>query len=137
LQKRYAIVGAVLLVALAGVWLWGASGTWTAERALAAAELRNALVQGRSNVLEARLDIYNVNFGEASRHLEAAKAELATAKARLSDAGRQPDVDRLAAAVAKIDDAQRAAGALNQDANTIAAEAAAVIASLLNAPDTR
>jgi hypothetical protein len=40
----------------------------------AIAELRDGLLEGRAAVLEARLDIYSVNFGEASRHLEAARS---------------------------------------------------------------
>ncbi|MDP1570170.1 MAG: hypothetical protein Q8L86_09210 [Vicinamibacterales bacterium] len=125
-------LGAALLVALGAGWAWGASGTWDLTRALRMAELRNVLLEGRAAVLDARLDIYSVNFGEASRHLEAARSAVHDAEARLDDLGRQEDATPLALALAKIDEAQRMAGELNQDANALAADAAKAINDVLD-----
>ena len=58
--------------------------------------------------------IYSVNFGEASRHLEAARSALRAAEARLKSLGRQADTKPLELALAKMDEAQRMAGQLNQ-----------------------
>jgi hypothetical protein len=59
-------IGVALLVALGGGWAWGASGQSDLNRALRIAELRDDLLEARAAVLDARLDIYSVNFGEAT-----------------------------------------------------------------------
>jgi hypothetical protein len=112
-----------LVVALAAAWLWGSSGTRDLQRALDAAELRNDLLAARGAVLSARVDLYLVNFGDASRDFEAARTVLRQAEGRLKTAGRDEDVKRLAEALAKLDEAQQLAGKLDQTANARAAEA--------------
>jgi len=120
-------IGVALLVALGGGWAWGAMGRSDLNHALGIAELRADLLEARAAALDARLDIYSVNFGEASRHLEVARSALRAANARLSDLGRPEDVERLKNASTRIDEAQRTAGQLNQDANALAADAAKTI----------
>ena len=120
-----------LLVALLAGWLWGASGKWDLDRALQASELRIDLLEARSSVLDARLDLYNVNFGDASRHLESARTLLGRAGERLKNLGRQDDVKRLDLALVRIDEAQQLAGQLDQGANSRAAEAAKTIQDVL------
>jgi hypothetical protein len=129
--KRTLGTGVALLVALGIGWVWGASGRLDISRSLELAELRHGLLEGRSAVLEARLDIYSVNFGEASRHLEMARSALRAADARLNDLGRQEDATRLKIALTRIDEAQRTAGQLSQDANSQAADAARTISEVL------
>jgi hypothetical protein len=124
-------IGVALLVALGAGWAWGASGRSAVNRALQTAELRDGLLEGRAAVLDARLDIYSVNFGDASRHLEAARRALRAADARLIGLGRQEDATRLKLALTRIDEAQRMAGQLNQDANALAADAAKTINDVL------
>ena len=124
-------IGVALLVALGAGWAWGASGRSAVNRALQTAELRDGLLEGRAAVLDARLDIYSVNFGDASRHLEAARSVLRAADARLNGLGRQEDAKTLEIALTRIDEAQRMAGQLNQDANALAAEAAKTINDVL------
>ena len=120
-----------LLVALGVGWFWGASGRWSAERALQAAELRGDLFEARSLVLAARVDLYNVNFGDASRHLSDAKGVLGHATERLKTSGRTEVAKRLDPALARIDEAQQLAGRLDQGANSRAAEAAKTIDEVL------
>jgi hypothetical protein len=129
--KRILGTGVALLVALGVGWVWGASGRLDISRSLALAELRDDLLEGRAAVLDARLDIYSVNFGEASRHLEIARSELRAADARLTGLGRQEDATHLKIALTRIDEAQRVAGQLNQDANSLAADAARMIDDVL------
>jgi len=126
-----------VLVALGAGWAWGASGKAEINRALRVAELRNRLLESRTAVLDARLDIYSVNFGDASRHFEAARDALRAAQARLIDLGRQDDAKRAALALTRIDEAQRRAGQLNQDANALAADAAKTISDVLGATAAR
>lgn len=124
-------VGLALLVALGAGWVWGASGKATINRALQIAELRVELLEGRAAVLDARLAIYSVNFGDASRHFEAARTALRAATARLTGLGLAEDAKSLEAALTRIDEAQRQAGQLNQDANAVADDAAKTIGEVL------
>ena len=130
-MKLILAIGAALLVAVGVGWAWGASGKSDISRALQTAELRNGLLEGRAAVLDARLDIYSINFGEASRHFEAARSALRAADARLKDFGMQEDAARVQMALMRIDDAQRMAGQLNQNANSLAADAAKTISDVL------
>jgi len=120
-----------LVVVLLGGWIWGASGKGTLDRALEASELSNDLLEARSSVLAARLDLYSVNFGDASRHLESARAQLGRAEGQLTGLGRKDDVKQLQTASAQIDEAQRLARQLDQSANARAAEAATIIDKVL------
>ena len=120
-----------LLVALGVGWFWGASGRWAVERALQAAELRSDLFEARSLVLAARVDLYNVNFGDASRHLSDAKGALGHATERLKAGGRTEVAKQLDPALARIGEAQQLAGRLDQGANSRAAEAAKTIDDVL------
>ena len=126
-----------LVVVLLGGWFWGASGRGNLNRALQASELRTDLLEGRSSVLTARLDLYRVNFGDASRHLEDARGALRRAEEQLKGLGRQDDVKRLGPALTRIDEAQRLAGQLDQDANSRAAEAVTTIDDVLGTEVTR
>jgi hypothetical protein len=136
MRKLISIV-VLLLVALFGGWLWGASGRWTVERGQQASELRQELLEGRSAVLDARLDLYSVNFGEASRHFENARAILRRADERLKSLGRDDSAKQLETALARIDDAQRLAGKLDQSANARAGEAARIIADVMDSEAKR
>jgi hypothetical protein len=131
MMKRVLVVGLALLAALGAGWAWGASGRSAINRALRIADLRDGLLEGRAAVLDARLDIYSVNFGDASRHLEEARSALDAQDTRLNDLGREEDAKRLKVASARIDEAQRLAGQLNQDANSVAADAAKTIDDVL------
>jgi hypothetical protein len=122
-----------LLVALSAAWVWGASGKRDLQRALDAAELRNDLLGARGAVLSARVDLYVVNFGDASRDFEAARTALQRAEDRLKTLGRDEDVKRLAVALARVDEARQFAGKLDQTANARAAEAVKPIDEVLAA----
>jgi hypothetical protein len=133
MNKAKAVLGVfvALLVAGLGGWFWGASGTRAVDRALQESELRNDLLEARSSVLSARLDLYTINFGDASRRLEDARGALRRADEQLKSLGRQDDVKRLEPAFTRIDEAQRLAGQLDQSANARAAEAAKIIDDVL------
>ena len=126
-----------LVVALLAGWIWGASGRSQMARALQTSELRSELLGARAAVLDARVAIYSVNFGEASRHLEDARGLLGRADERLKSLGRDDEVRRVETALASIDEAQRMAGKLDQSANSRAGEAAKMVADVLDAEATR
>ena len=83
-------------------------------------------------MLDARVDLYNINFGEASRHLAEARELLRRAAGELEKLSRANDAKLLAPASAAIDDAQRLAGKLNQGAQGRAAEAVKTIDAALD-----
>jgi len=106
-------------------------------RALQASELRGELHGARAAVLDARVAIYSVNFGEASRHLEGARGLLGRADDRLKSLGRDDEARQVHSALASIDEAQRMAGKLDQSANSRAGEAAKVVADVLDAAEAK
>ena len=120
-----AILFIVIAIALAvlGGYLWGAAGRWRAEDALARAGAGLPLAHARGNMLAARVNLFEVNFGEASRSLEAAKGDLMTAAGTLD----RLDLDSEAAAArevaARVEDARQLAGRLDQTANSRLADA--------------
>lgn len=115
-------VGVAVLTFLIG-WLWGASGRSAAEHAQQRAEMALGLEEARTSILHGRVAIYNVNFGDASREFEEAKAALTRVRAQLNELGREEDGGRVATALAKLDEAQRQVNSLDQTANATAAEA--------------
>jgi len=121
---------AVMMALVAG-WAWATWNHSGTAAALQTAELRGELLGARAATLDARVAIYSVNFGEASAHLENARGLLRRADERLKGLGRTDDAGQLAAALAAIDDAQRMAGKLDQNANTRAGDAARVLADVL------
>jgi hypothetical protein len=121
--KLILAVAIALIVVLGLGFAWGSSGRVTAQRALDDAKQQLDLAEGRGRVLEARVSIYNVNFGDAQRQLEEAKAPLTRARDRYQDQGRRDAADALSAALARVQEAQRLAGKLDQNANTQANEA--------------
>ena len=126
-----------LLVALLGGWIWGASGRSDAGRALETAELRSELLGARAAILDARVAIYSVNFGEASQHLENARGLLRRAEERFKSLARDDEGKQVRASLAAIDDAQRMTGKLDQSANSRAGDAAKMLADLLDAEAKR
>jgi hypothetical protein len=121
--KLILAVAIALVVVLGLGFAWGSSGRVTAQRALDDAKQQLDLAEGRGRVLEARVSIYNVNFGDAQRQLEEAKAPLTRARDRYQDQGKRDAADALSAALARVQEAQRLAGKLDQNANTQANEA--------------
>jgi hypothetical protein len=126
-----------LLLALLAGWFWGASGQRETTAALQAAELQGDLLGARAALLDARVAVYSVNFGEASGHLENARGLLHRAEERLRNAGRDDQVQQAQNALKAIDEAQRMAGKLDQSANSRAGDAAKILADMLNSGTRR
>src|SRR5687767_14352081 len=93
-----------LVVALLAGWIWGRSGLSATARELQSSELRGDLLGARAAVLDARVAIYSINFGEASRHLEDARVLLGRAEERLKSLGRNAELKQVQAAQASIDE---------------------------------
>ena len=123
-KSRLVLAGiALLLVAFVAVWFVAGSGKSEAERQAAENHMLLQIQTGMTRVLEARVALYNVNFGDASGKFEGAKGVFLQARDRLNATNRQADAGVLDKVIGLINEAQRMAGALDQGANTKAAEA--------------
>jgi hypothetical protein len=123
-RGRLALTAVVaLLVTLGFGYLWGSSGRYPLQNALEEARAHLDLAEARGQLLDARVSLYNMNFGEASRHFEEAKPPLQRARDRYQQDGNNAAADRIAASLAHIDEAQRLAGKLDQAANSKASDA--------------
>jgi hypothetical protein len=112
-----------LALAVLGGWIWGATGQSRTEAALARASVNLHLANARSNMLAARVNLFEVNFGDASRSLESARADLLTVAEAFDRQRMKSEAAAAREVVARIDDAKQLAGRLDQTANTRLAEA--------------
>ncbi len=116
-----AIVALVVCVGLG--FAWGASGRVALQESLNGARQQIDLADARAGVLEGRVNLYNNNFGDASRHFEDAKPPLRRVKDRYQESGRSDAAASVDAALGHVEEAQRLANKLDQAANSKAAEA--------------
>jgi hypothetical protein len=121
--KSFFLMLVALLLAVLGGWIWGAADRLHATDALSRSGAGLHLANGRAYLLQARVDLFEVNFGDASRDLEAARAELKTAEKALDEQGRKAEAESVGKALIRIDDGQQLAGRLDQSANARLAEA--------------
>jgi hypothetical protein len=125
--KGFLALMVALLLAVLGGWIWGAAGRSQSDEALVQSGVRLHLAGARAAILEARVNLFEVNFGNASRSLEAARADLKTAAEAMDRSGRKGDADAARSALAKVDEAQQLAGKLDQTANARLAEAVGLL----------
>jgi hypothetical protein len=117
------IVLVALIVTLGLGYAWGAAGRWTVETALEDSHHQLDLADARGALLDARVSLYNNNFGDASRRFEDAKATLRRLKDWLQDDGKNEAALSIDAAIRHVEEAQRLAGQLDPAANSRAGEA--------------
>ncbi|HJR61728.1 MAG TPA: hypothetical protein VJ813_20140 [Vicinamibacterales bacterium] len=123
-RGRILLAALVALVVCLGLgYAWGASGRRTLESALDTTRQQLDLAEARGALLDARVSLYNNNFGDASRRLEDAKIPLRNVKERYQDAGESQAASGIDAALTHVDEAQRLAGKLDPTANARAGEA--------------
>jgi len=121
--KAIAVMLAALALAVLGGWLWGVAGQSRTEEALARAGAGLHLANARGNMLAARVNLFEANFGEASRSLESAKADLVTSAEAFDRMRLKEEAAAAREVAARVDDARQLAGRLDQAANTRLAEA--------------
>lgn len=123
-RGRIALVGLATLIIVLGLgYAWGSSGRGVLQTALDEARQRLDLAEARGALLDARVALYNNNFGEASRRFEDTKGPLRRVKDRMQDAGESRSASSIDAALRLVNEAQIMAGKLDPSANAQAAEA--------------
>jgi hypothetical protein len=123
-RSRLILAGVAVLVVTLGLgYAWGVSGRAAAANALTDARQQLDLAEARGRILDARVSLYNMNFGDASRNLEEAKDPLRRVRERYQEERRNDAASSIDAALRHVDEAQRLAGKLDQAANSKANEA--------------
>src|ERR671917_1865703 len=96
ISKLILVAFIALIVTLGLGYAWGAYGRLAIQGALDDTRQQLDLAEARGHLLDARVSLYNMNFGDASRRLEEAKAPLRRTRDRYSERNR----DEAARAVA-------------------------------------
>jgi hypothetical protein len=123
-RAKLALTAFVALIVTLGLgYAWGASGRFSLTKALDDSRQLLDLAEARGYILDARVSLYNVNFGDASRQFEEAKAPLRRAQDRYQSAGKNAAANSIAAALESAAEGQRLAAKLDQTANAKAADA--------------
>jgi hypothetical protein len=123
-RTRLVLLGFATLVIAVGIgYAMGGSGRFTLQHALDETRAQLDIAEARGYLLEARVSLYNVNFGDASRHFEEAKAPLRRVRERYQSDGKNAAAATIAAAIAHAEEGQRLAGKLDQTANAKANDA--------------
>jgi hypothetical protein len=104
-------------------WLVGSSGRSTADQERRAFEERADFASARALILEGRVSLFLVNFGDASRRFEEARVIVERAQTRLRESGQAERAGRLEIVLTKLRDAQRLSSSLDAAAQNAAAEA--------------
>ena len=121
---RWVAAALIALIVSFGVgYALGGSGRVSAQNALEEIRSRLDIAEARGQILEARVSLYNMNFGDASRHFEDAKAPLRRVHQRYQNAGKNAAASSIAAALEHIAEGQRLAGKLDQASNSKANDA--------------
>ena len=121
---KIALTALVALIVTLGLgYAWGSSGRFSMSNALEESRQQLDLAEARGHLLDARVSLYNVNFGDASRHFEEAKAPLRRAQDRYQNMGKNAAANSIAAALENAAEGQRLAAKLDQTANAKAGDA--------------
>ena len=128
--KSIAWISLVVIVAALSGWVWGASGRSEIDRDRRAAEQRADLLEARALILDGQVQIFLVNFGEASRRFESAIGAVERLQTTLRETGQAERAGRLEIPLTHLRDAQRLAASLDPSARNSAEEALQALASM-------
>jgi hypothetical protein len=128
--KILAIVAGVVVAAAIGGWVYGASGRSTLEGERRAAIQRADMMEARSLILDGQVQVFLVNFGEASQRYEGARVVIERMQLALREVGQAERAGRLEIAATHLRDAQRLASSLDGSARNAGQEALASLEAL-------
>ena len=125
LLKIIAAVALGFVLALAGGWVWGASGRLELQSRLKQTDLRLQIAEARARLLAARVDLYTLNFGAAAQNLESAKVPLEAVIGSYERDGEASRLTEARAALAAVEEARKLAAQVDQSAQGAAVRALA------------
>lgn len=121
---RLLFVSVFVIIVLLGLgYAIGVSGRGDVQRALDASRQQLDLAEARGHLLDARVSLYNNNFGDAMRRYEDAQQPMQRIRERFADAGNGEAARQVGAALERLEEARRLAGKLDPGANTKTGEA--------------
>lgn len=119
-----------LVVAFGGGWLLGASGKGAVEQQRRALEERADLAEARAAMLDGRVSLFLVNFGDASRRFSAARAVVERVQIQFRETGRAEAAGQLEVVIAHLKDAERLSLSLDASAQNAADQALQALATV-------
>ena len=122
-MRLYGIIAGAIVLAFGVGWIYGASGKSDLELKGRSAIERAETTEIRTRILDGRVSLYQMNFGEATKHFAEAAASVERMQAVLREQGSADRVARLDVVLNHIREAQRLAVSLDQNAQNAAAEA--------------
>jgi len=128
-SKLFGIVAALVAVVGLSGWIYGASGRSDVERARRDAVQRTDLTEARALVLEGQLAVYQLNFGDAAKRFDAARAPVERVQTALRETGQAERAGRLEIVLSHLREAQRLAVSLDANARLAGDEALRALAS--------
>jgi hypothetical protein len=126
-MRLYGGIALAIFVAFGVGWLSGRSGRSDLQTAARVATERADIAEARSFVLDGRVNLFQMNFGEAAKRFGEAQTTVQRAQTGLREAGQADRATTLDAAIAALREAQRLALALDQGAHSQAEKAAQVL----------
>ena|SRR5260221_9448609 len=129
-MKLLTSVTLAVVLALSAGWVWGASGKSAVEQARRVLEERADLAEVRALVLDGRVSLFLLNFGDERRRFESAQAIVTRAQTRLRETSQAERAGQLEIVLAHLKDAGRLATALDQGAQSAADSALQTLKSV-------
>ncbi len=116
-------IAAVIVAAGLSGWIYGASGRSNVDQARRDAVQRANLMEARALILDGQVQIFLVNFGDASRRYEAARVVIERMQTAFREVGQAERAGRLEIPLSSLRDAQRLASSLDGGARNSGDEA--------------
>jgi 2-oxo-4-hydroxy-4-carboxy--5-ureidoimidazoline (OHCU) decarboxylase len=123
-----------LTVVFAVGWFVGASGRSEIEQARRAATERAMFEEARALVADGRVKLFTINFGDASKRFESAKAVVTRLQTTLRESGQAERAGRLEIVLAHLRDAQRLAASVDASAQAAAEQAVTALDAVAPRP---
>ena len=117
----YGVLGVLVIFLLC--WLSGSSGRRAAESRLRSAELRLNLTHAQAALSSARVDLFELNFGQATRRLDEGRRALEQAAGQVREDGPEAVAEPVREAIGRTTVAHQLAGQMDQAAGSRAADA--------------
>jgi hypothetical protein len=117
------VIGGILvalIVAIGAGWIWGAAGKSAIDQDRRRLEERADFESARAEILDGRTALFLNNFGDASKHFEAARMVLEHVQSALREVGQAERAGRVEIVLSNLKDAQRMAAQLDANAQNAA-----------------